>query len=101
MSYNSRTQAKLQGGVIVGAREPSKDGMGGVDGTAENVHEPPPDNMKGGDDACSSLEDLLHPLLTFDELEFLLFSMHYSCPRIRVPYTTSVKGSMLENLMMH
>ncbi|XP_044978465.1 uncharacterized protein LOC123445540 [Hordeum vulgare subsp. vulgare] len=43
--------------------------MGGVDGTAENVHEPPPDNMKGGDDACSSLEDLLHPLLTFDELE--------------------------------
>ncbi|XBI12688.1 hypothetical protein VPH35_139520 [Triticum aestivum] len=56
---SSHTQANPQGGANVGSREPSKG----------NVHEAPPDKMEGGDDVYSSLEEWLHALPTFEELE--------------------------------
>ncbi|KAF7097923.1 hypothetical protein CFC21_099702 [Triticum aestivum] len=66
---SSHTQANPQGGANVGSREPSKGGMEGTDGIAENVHEAPPDKMEDGDDVYSSLEEWLHALPTFEELE--------------------------------
>ncbi|KAI4980241.1 hypothetical protein ZWY2020_020726 [Hordeum vulgare] len=52
------------------AQEPIEGGMNDADGTSRNVHEPPPKNTEGGNDVCGSLEDWLHPLPTFEELEF-------------------------------
>ena len=62
-----------------GVQQPKEGATNKADGTTRNVHEPPPKNTEGGDDVCGSLEDWLHPLPAFDELEvshifaFLLF----------------------------
>ncbi|KAI5008512.1 hypothetical protein ZWY2020_009560 [Hordeum vulgare] len=52
-----------------GVQQPTKGATNKADGTTRNVHEPPPKNTEGGDDVCGSLEDWLHPLPAFDELE--------------------------------
>lgn len=62
---SSHTQANPQGGADVGSQEPPKGGMEGTDGREETVHEPPLDNMGGGDGVCGSLEEWLHALSTF------------------------------------
>ena len=52
-----------------GVQQPTEGATNEADGTTRNVHEPPPKNTEGGDDVCGSLEDWLHPLPAFDELE--------------------------------
>ncbi|KAI4985456.1 hypothetical protein ZWY2020_018086 [Hordeum vulgare] len=52
-----------------GVQQPTEGATNKADGTTRNVHEPPPKNTEGGDDVCGSLEDWLHPLPAFDELE--------------------------------
>ncbi|KAE8780802.1 hypothetical protein D1007_46111 [Hordeum vulgare] len=54
---------------VDGVQQPTEGATNKADGTTRNVHEPPPKNTEGGDDVCGSLEDWLHPLPTFDELE--------------------------------
>ncbi|KAI4976191.1 hypothetical protein ZWY2020_049798 [Hordeum vulgare] len=52
-----------------GVQQPTEGATNEANGTTQNVHEPPPKNTEGGDDVCGSLEDWLHPLPAFDELE--------------------------------
>ncbi|KAE8801167.1 hypothetical protein D1007_23193 [Hordeum vulgare] len=52
-----------------GVQQPTEGATNEANGTTWNVHEPPPKNTEGGDDVCGSLEDWLHPLPAFDELE--------------------------------
>ncbi|KAI5008169.1 hypothetical protein ZWY2020_009217 [Hordeum vulgare] len=56
-----------------GVQQPTEGATYEADGTTRNVHEPPPKNTEGGDDVCGSLEDWLHPLPAFNELEFNVF----------------------------
>lgn len=63
------------------SRDPPHAGNEGTNGSAEHVHEPPPSNTDGGDDVCGSLEEWLHALPTFEELELpphlqVIYSKH-------------------------
>lgn len=63
------TQENVQLGADAGSRGPPHAGSGGTNGSAEHAHEPPPANTDSGDDVCGSLEEWLHALPTFEELE--------------------------------
>nr|XP_045089635.1 uncharacterized protein LOC109763335 [Aegilops tauschii subsp. strangulata] len=73
---SSHTQANPQGGADVGSQEPPKGGMEGTDGREETVHEPPLDNMGGGDDLPPHLRDIYnkHKELHATELNAALSS---------------------------
>ncbi|KAE8804722.1 hypothetical protein D1007_19282 [Hordeum vulgare] len=75
-----------------GAQQPTEGSTNEVDSTTRNVHEPPPKITEGGDDVCGSLEDWLHPLPTFEELE------HKDIHAAELKGALSSFGSLLEGI---
>ncbi|KAI4983966.1 hypothetical protein ZWY2020_040756 [Hordeum vulgare] len=86
-----------------GAQEPTKGGRSDADGTTRDVDEPPLKNTESGDDVCGSLEDWLHPLPTFGELELPphmrgIFKKHKNIHAIELKRALSSFGSLLEGI---
>ncbi|XP_044965093.1 uncharacterized protein LOC123425453 [Hordeum vulgare subsp. vulgare] len=88
-----------------GVQQPTEGATNKVDGTTRNVHEPPPKNTEGGDDVCGSLEDWLHPLPAFDELELpphmcAIFNKHKDIHAAELKGALSSFGSLLEGIYL-
>ncbi|KAE8794467.1 hypothetical protein D1007_30773 [Hordeum vulgare] len=88
-----------------GAQQPTEGATNKADGTTRNVHEPPPKNTEGGDDVCGSLEDWLHPLPAFDELELpphmrAIFNKHKDIHAAELKGALSSFGSLLEGIYL-
>ncbi|XP_044973939.1 uncharacterized protein LOC123441737 [Hordeum vulgare subsp. vulgare] len=88
-----------------GVQQPTEGATNKADGTTRNVHEPPPKNTEGGDDVCGSLEDWLHPLPTFDELELpphmrAIFNKHKDIHAAELKGALSSFGSLLEGIYL-
>uniref|UniRef100_A0A8I6YUT4 Ubiquitin-like protease family profile domain-containing protein n=1 Tax=Hordeum vulgare subsp. vulgare TaxID=112509 RepID=A0A8I6YUT4_HORVV len=88
-----------------GVQQPTEGATNKADGTTRNVHEPPPKNTEGGDDVCSSLEDWLHPLPAFDELELpphmrAIFNKHKDIHAAELKGALSSFGSLLEGIYL-
>ncbi|KAI5005616.1 hypothetical protein ZWY2020_032859 [Hordeum vulgare] len=86
-----------------GAEQPTESDTNEADGRARNVHEPPPKNMGDGDDVCGSLEDWLHPLPTFEDLELpphmrAIFNKHKDIHAAELKGALSSFGSLLEGI---
>ncbi|KAI4989546.1 hypothetical protein ZWY2020_036863 [Hordeum vulgare] len=88
-----------------GVQQPTEGATNKADGTTRNVHEPPPKNTEGGDDVCGSLEDWLHPLPAFDELELpphmrAIFNKHKDIHAAELKGALSSFGSLLEGIYL-
>ncbi|KAE8796890.1 hypothetical protein D1007_28015 [Hordeum vulgare] len=88
-----------------GVQQPTEGATNKADGTTRNVHEPPPKNREGGDDVCGSLEDWLHPLPAFDELELpphmrAIFNKHKDIHAAELKGALSSFGSLLEGIYL-
>ncbi|KAI5014226.1 hypothetical protein ZWY2020_055616 [Hordeum vulgare] len=88
-----------------GAQQPTEGAINEADGTTRNVHEPPPKNTEGTHDVCGSLEDWLHPLPAFDELELpphmrAVFNKHKDIHAAELKGALSSFGSLLEGIYL-
>ncbi|KAI4989681.1 hypothetical protein ZWY2020_038044 [Hordeum vulgare] len=88
-----------------GVQQPTEGATNKADGTTRNVHEPPPKNTEGCDDVCGSLEDRLHPLPAFDELELpphmrAIFNKHKDIHAAELKGALSSFGSLLEGIYL-